>query len=279
MNWCTSTLKPPSLFVKPRSEHGLGMHHRAAVHCVLHLLDLGVTKHVLANAYWKLVYGGMVAGPTAKDRIDLVWGLVQEEYRKTKENIQIHRPGLSSFCDPRSPHADYPLMKGKGAEMRHLAPVTRIVWDRFARPDVPEDMHMSRVLQYLTQIYQVIDYKREDGLPPPVLPESVVLDLQRSIDRLLVHYSFLHDRAATAEAKARLLFNLVPKFHHLYHLGQEALYTNPRLGWTYSNEDWMSLIQRVGQAYRHGVPMSTRAGPMLRAWAVGQAVSLKYSRC
>ena len=71
----------------------------------------------------------------------------------------------------------------------------------------------------------------------------------------------------------------MPKFHHLYHLGQEALYTNPRLGWTYSKEDWMSHIQRVGQAYRHGVAMSARAGPMMRAWAVGQAVSLKYPPC
>lgn len=252
------------------------MHPRCAVHCVLHLLDLGVTKHILGNVYWLMAYGGMVPGATPKDKIDLVWGLVQEEYRHTAENIQIHRLGLSSFCDPKRPHADYPLMKGKGAEMRHLAAVTRAVWNKFARPDVSEDMHVSRVLQHMTEIYHVIDHKREDGLPPPVLPGSLVADMQRSIDRLLVHYAFLHDRAARAEAGARLLFNLVPKFHHLYHLGQEALYTNPRLGWTYSNADWMSHIQRVGQAYRHGVPMSARAGPMMRAWAVGQAVSLKY---
>eukprot|EP00974_Lingulodinium_polyedra_P060765 5858379-Lingulodinium_polyedra.AAC.1 len=113
----------------------------------------------------------MVPGPTAKDRIDLVWGLVQEEYKRIKEDIQIHRLGLTSFCDPAKPHADYPLMKGKGAEMRHLAPVTRAVWDKFAREGVLEDMHMSRVLLYLTQIYHVIDYKGDDGLPPPVLPE------------------------------------------------------------------------------------------------------------
>ena len=109
-----------------------------------------------------------------------------------------------------------------------------------------------------------------------MLPEPLVADMRRSIDRLLVHYAYLHSRAATAGESARLLFNLVPKFHHLYHLGEEAWYTHPRLAWTYSNEDWMSLAQRVGMAYRHGVAMSARAGPMMRAWAVGQAVSLKF---
>ena len=101
----------------------------------------------------------------------------------------------------------------------------------------------------------------------------------RSIGRLRVHYADLHNRAATADERASLLISVVPTFHHLLHLGEDAWYTHPRLAWTYSNEDWMSLIQRVGMAYRHGVAMSARAGPMMRAWAVGQAVPSKYPQC
>ena len=74
----------------------------------------------------------MVPGATPKDRIDLVWGLLQEQYRLTGGNIQIDRLALSSFCDPARPHAEYPLMKGKGAEMSHLAEVRTAVWLRLA---------------------------------------------------------------------------------------------------------------------------------------------------
>ena len=85
LSWCATREKPPALFLKPRTEHGLGMHHRCAAHCVLHLLDLGVTKHMLGNVFKRLAYQDMVPGATPKDRIDLVWGLLQEQYRLTGE--------------------------------------------------------------------------------------------------------------------------------------------------------------------------------------------------
>ena len=272
---CVLAGKVPPLFFRSRVDRGLNMHPICAIHCILHNLDLGITKHILGNAFFRLTYGGMVALPTLKARVVMVWSMVQAEYKKKKELIQVHKLALSSFCDDTKPYSDYPLAKGKGAEMRHLAPITRIVFASFVRAGDSEDEHMLRVLTHLAEIYSVIDYKGPDGNPPSVWPEDVVRDFQLSIERMLVHYSFLHGVAART-TPARLLYNVVPKFHHLWHLGQQALYTNPRIGWTYSNEDWMGLIQRVGMAYRHGVAMSHRSGPMVRAWALGQAVTLKY---
>ena len=144
---------------------------------------------------------------------------------------------------------------------------------------IPKDSSASSFVWYAyvpvsatlgRNIYASIDYKHAHGGHPSILPDVQVAKLHKSIDRLLVHYSYLRDVVTKCD-EPKLLCNVAPKFHHLYHLGQAALHCNPRLAWTYSNEDWMSLVKRLGEAYRHGIALCHRSLPMMRAWASGEA--------
>ena len=47
------------------------------------------------------------------------------------------------FCDPRSPHTDYPLLKGNGAEIRHLMLILLQLWQRHMSADAECDRHVE----------------------------------------------------------------------------------------------------------------------------------------
>ena len=50
---------------------------------------------------------------------------------------------LNSFCGPRSPHADDPLLKGNGAEIRHLMLILLQLWQRHMSADAECDRHVE----------------------------------------------------------------------------------------------------------------------------------------
>ena len=51
--------------------------------------------------------------------------------------------------------------------------------------------------------------------------------------------------ANSADARGVLNWNVVPKFHFLWHLGQKAQYSHPRKGNTMVDEDYVGLIKTV----------------------------------
>ena len=48
--------------------------------------------------------------------------------------------------------------------------------------------------------------------------------------------------------------NLVPKFHYLWHIGAQSEFINPRICWTYSNEDWVGRLAVIGESCRYKLP-------------------------
>ena len=45
---------------------------------------------------------------------------------------------------------------------------------------------------------------------------------------------------------------IVPKHHYFIHIALQAAYLNPRLGWNYADEDFMSVLKAMGESCSAG---------------------------
>ena len=83
------------------------------------------------------------------------------------------------------------------------------------------------------------------------LPVPVALEFKQRIQSFLKTYTQL---AAQADAQGDVLWSEPSKFHWLWHLGDRALYMNPRTGSTLLDEDLVGKIKFIVQSCAHGTP-------------------------
>ena len=238
----------------------------------LHVLDLGTTMQVNGNVLWQLVYRRLPGEP--EENMKVIWLQIQELYLTRGVTSQFAFIGLSMFCNPKDPEGDFPEMGGKGAENRHLAPILLAVWRQFMRRGNAYDEHIERMLQALETIYEVLEYKTDDGRVPFFLKAEQIETLRKSIDLFLLHYGVLTQDALAANT---LLWNLRPKFHFLWHLGLESEYLNPRIVWNYACEDWVGRMSTLGTSTRHGLGAARRSVPICEQWCLGQSLRMHHA--
>ena len=119
------------------------------------------------------------------------------------------------------------------------------------------DIIISRVLTHQVHIQDILS----DNAKAPFLGAAASAGLQKHIDGLLMNYTIL---ANDADAKGLLLWNLAPKFHFLWHMGQRSAYLNPRRGNTMIDESFVGVVKEIVRSCVHGtephkVPMSVMA--------------------
>ena len=132
---------------------------------------------------------------------------------------------LDNFTTVKSPNADYPELAGKGGEKRHLLPAVLEVF-RELKGDTEYEDHMERPMHHMAEFYHILEAKDAEGHIPAFLSVSQIDEMQSHIDEFHFHYMWLTDFSLKARVKQ---WNVVPKFHMLYHVGQQAKYLNPRL--------------------------------------------------
>ena len=82
-----------------------------------------------------------------------------------------------------------------------------------------------------------------------MLPISAAKELQKETDNILGKYCLL---ANAADASGRLLFNVTPKFHWLWHLADRALFCNPRRGNTFIDESFVGDCKEIVRSAADG---------------------------
>lgn len=269
--YCHEKDKPVHPLFLPRPEGGLGLSVSMVFGDVLHCVDLGVSLHVCGNVLWHFCFTDLLPGRNPQEKLYRIWAEIDGEYSSQQTSTTLGGLHLHNFCDPASPGSDYPLLKVKAAEARHLVPILSVIWARHCREDIEYEQHISRVLGHLTTFYRRVDWKDERGCHPRYLPNDVVDELQAAIDKCLAHYCFLRGQAL-AMTPRRLLWNFVPKHHHWWHLGQESRWMSPRLTWTYNNEDWVGHMSLIGGACRHAVIPAKRSGPIVQNYILGSCM-------
>ena len=148
---CSMLRKPIHQVLNTLEQGGLGMHPMSLYMDSLHVVDLGVGMQVCGNVLHLLCYDGMLPNTPAVN-MQYVWKEIDTLYHERDTTSQFPHLGLSSFCDPSKPHADFPLLKGKGAHIRHLVPILALIWRHHMRrhSDIHrKDRHVEKLIDHL----------------------------------------------------------------------------------------------------------------------------------
>ena len=115
---------------------------------------------------------------------------------------------------------------------RHLIPIVADIFDDLADKTSERDRDILAVLESLTELYTLLESDEY------VFTAAQSASFYTNVWRLLVHH-----RALRIAAGDRKLWNDVPKFHYLWHVAEDARFSNPRFGWCYPDEDFMRIVK------------------------------------
>ena len=228
----------------------------------LHIADLGVFGRVIANTLFAVVYDQIENGATLAERLANFWVRIVQAYDPGKR--QLDGISLSMFCDESKPHRKQPkLSQVKGAECRYLLPAVRRAFAELVGADAADNPEHGLMLECLegAEAYLVAVSQCDAVVPPPPVSQH----MKASIDRMLRAYAALSYRAIEGDRKR---WGLVPKHHFMAHLGIFCKFMNPRLSWTYGDEDFMSVIKRLVEANSHGTPPHKVGKKIFTKWLV-----------
>ena len=93
------------------------------------------------------------------------------------------------------------------------------------------------------------------------------------VTEALLAYTELARRALD---KGRLLWNIVPKHHYWFHIGHQAKFLNPRVGWVFRDEDYVGRIAKIGAASTFGIPSHKVSKPLFGKYRAG--MHLRWER-
>lgn len=159
----------------------------------------------------------------------------------------------------------FPNLKGKGAELRHLAGPLHETFCKFMDSSKKEDRCMKLMLWLATRMEEIMDDHADDyKLPPEIATEFK--DCTHAFFQLNTTLRRIFDERGV------LLFNMVPKFHYLLHIGLIAQYMNPRLGWCYAGEDFMHRVKGIAQASQSGTPPAQVVNKIMVKYCKGLAM-------
>ena len=195
----------------------------------LHVLHLGVTQYTIGSTLEVLV--NECLRDTPEKNMWLVWGKIQEYYRKVPTSTQYTNLGLSSFGPKEGRDKHFPCLKGKGAEAKDLLPAVREVWVELgcAHRDF---VIVGSALASLVETQDLL-HAHSDLL---ILPRGIADRIRVCVDSFLVNYQKL---AFQSECNGQMLWSCPSKFHWLWHWARKAYFLNPRRTNCYIDEDFV----------------------------------------
>ena len=117
-------------------EGGLGLSFFMLWQDTLHVCDLGITNHVVANTLVYMVESKMIAPRQNKEaRLAMIWREIQGMYKETDIKNQVGNLNMS-MVNPQ-PMSDYPELSShiKGAQTRSVCHAVCMVYANHAKID------------------------------------------------------------------------------------------------------------------------------------------------
>ena len=93
---------------------------------------------------------------------------------------------------------------------------------------------------------------------------------------LIYFFIFFVVLSLECEKSHNKLYNIVPKFHYMYHLVQQARYMNPRFVWCYGGEDLVGRASSLAHSCTRGTPPSQVPSKMMDKYS--HAKHMEWSR-
>ena len=188
---------------------------------ILHVLHLGVEQVLLGTALWILAFRCLDKSPV--QNVELVWQKIRAYYDAHDSDQQYSGLVLNSFTNPQNPKKDYPRLKGRGLEVKHMVKPVLSVFRELKRAGNEEDNLLESALSYIVDINTIIDQSWDQ----PFLSKPDASKIRDLVDRFVVTWAILHD---DAKLRGDVLYHVLPKHHVLVHLAAKCGYLHPRLG-------------------------------------------------
>ena len=237
---------------EPVSEHPLftlaGVTSRNVKHDMLHVLYVnGVLSHVMGSllryACWFDKPGGHQKVAPAQ-RLSILFTEIQKEYTANKVASRLTNLTLSMFCNPKQPHATYPMLHCKGGECKHLVKPLLAVLRKMLGKGRPIHNNMLSCLQSISDLIDLWD-SCEMFLSSSEWKKSMKL-----------HKDFVQEYKLLGEwawENDRYLFHVVAKHHTMWHMCLDSRHQNPRFNACWKGEDFVGKISLLCHSCSFGV--------------------------
>jgi hypothetical protein len=221
------------------------MFHFDAMHC----LELGILGHVLANIMFTIIYEDLRHLSRAEG-LKQLWSKVLKNYMDLDipAGSRISNLQLKHFCVEGKPHKNYPDLSTvvKARERRYLVSVFLNIAEEFKNANEAAE-HRFQVMRYLHKMYTIID--DDEGDSEFFHTAKKAEEFEDAIHKFLSHYAWLSKEAMK---NCKFLWSIVPKFHFLIHLGQQARFLRSRRSWCYGSESMVGKIITLAAACLDG---------------------------
>lgn len=237
----------------------LGVTSFSVAQDALHILFThGALSHLYGSYLHTLCFGGsgrQLAPPAY--RMGVLVGRIHELYESMGIDTQMRNLDISMFCNVKSPHKDYPALKSKASEGKHLLPVlTRMSKETIVSTDAMT-VHLHLAFKAIDSFCELI------YTSPDVPGEELGAKAVELVTAFLCEYKWLNEWASKKKKK---LFHMVPKFHMLWHMALDFKYLNPRLTWTFKTESYVGEVSRLAHSCCFAVPRARVTAPMCKQY-------------
>ena len=228
----------------------------------MHVLDLGVTLHIIANTLFTIVVD--MGRRDREAHFDQVWLRVSSIYEKHDIKPQLTRLRWKQVVkDPRAPFADYPSLRSvKAAEARALLKAC-VVLAHEHLDDSLEAQFRHGLCQAMADVYKMLE------------GSSYTIDdykaFQQHATKVLVYYQWL---AKEAMNKGLKRWSVVNKHHFLEHLVAQNEYENTTQYHCYSGEDFVGRMSRLAHMCISGKPIHALTQSFVERYRIAFQVRL-----
>ena len=213
----------------------------------LHILELGVASHIVANCMFDMVVKSEQPGATQELRLKELNKKVCSLYGElgADSSNQVRRILLSTFCQPKDKYNVFPELTGvKGRQVRYLVPVMlELCQDLLDGSSYRQ--HRHDCVKALCHLYEVLD---SEGLHPG---EKASASFKKSIEKCLGHYTKVCKMALSDKF---LQWNTVHKHHLACHMPEQFKYLNCKFVSTYTGETMVGFMAALGHSCLNGTP-------------------------
>ena len=202
----------------------------------LHVMHLGTSQYMLGAVLFILCF--QVLAGTPEDNLHDIWTDINHFYTDYNVKTQYSSLKISAFYEP----GQFPKLKGKGAEIKDLVAPLAHVWKTHTRgSNVRSHNHITAMLEHELSAQRIL-HEHKDMV---FLPEQTAMEFAQAIDGVLVRWSFV---ANASDSVGENIWNTPTKLHYLYHLGQNAMFLNPRKGNTMLEETYMGVCKTLAKS-------------------------------
>ena len=167
---------------------------------------------------------------------------------------------------------DFPKLKGRANEIRHLGEPLERVFAKFMDDTNREHKLVRLGLKFSVLMEHILDRN----------VHSWVFNDNDHREFLEACYNFLAAQTALGNyyhPKQIKLFHCTVKSHYLLHIALFSRHTNPRTVWTYLGEDYMQRIKKIVGASQRGTPPHIISEKVIWKYVTGLSFILQGENC